>query len=104
MWLRKPKQIRPAEPASDWSLARASESWPIRIKASFRPDLTTDDMGEFADWLEGVEAPGPCRRLTHFQNKVLAVSFPDDGDPGTIDWWLQFLSAQDVLIDVKVRN
>lgn len=86
MWRRKPKRIEPAEPAPDWSLMRASEAWPIRITASFQPDLTTDDMGEFADWLEGVEAPGPCRRLTHFQNKVLAVSFPDNIDQHTVDW------------------
>jgi hypothetical protein len=100
----KPKRKKPAEPAPDWSRMRASEAWPIRITASFRPDLTTDGMSEFADRLEGVEAPAPCRRLTHFQNKALAVNFPDNIDQHTVDWWLSFPDTQDVLVDVKLTN
>jgi hypothetical protein len=73
---------------------RESETWPVRIEATFVDSYGTTDMGEFAEWLTQLDAPGPTRRLTHFKDRVITFAFPADSDPATVQWWVEMAQLQ----------
>jgi hypothetical protein len=50
---------------------RESDTWPVRIEATFVDSYGTTDMGEFAEWLTQVDA-----------------------DPATVQWWVEMAQLQ----------
>jgi hypothetical protein len=81
-----------AEP--DWTEVRESETWPVLIEATFVDSYGTAEMGDFAEWMTQLAAPGPSRRLTHFHDRRITFAFPVDADPATVQWWVELAQHQ----------